>query len=124
MAEQVTSKISPTQVGTGRSKTNLYTATKVSGPFGSSPEYITEIVKYDNAKGENARTIGTRSTADPGKITWNENASGIDKQNAKKLGKTSANQVKSIQNEVTGNAARKRSIRIKHQVIIIKQKKD
>ena len=110
MAEQVTSKISPTQVGTGRSKTNLYTATKVSGPFGSSPEYITEIVKYDNAKGENARTIGTRSTADPGKITWNENASGIDKQNAKKLGKTSANQVKSIQNEVTGNAQEKEAL--------------
>ena len=110
MAEQVTSKISPTQVGTGRSKRNLYTATKVSGPFGSPPKYITEILKYDNAKGENARTIGTRSSDDPSKITWNENASGIDKQNAKKLGKTSANQVKSIQNEVTGNAQEKEAL--------------
>ena len=110
MAEQVTSKISPTQVGTGRSKRNLYTATKVSGPFGSPPKYITEILKYDNAKGENARTIGTRSSDDPSKITWNENASGIDKQNAKKLGKTSANQVKSIQNEVAQNAQEKESL--------------
>ena len=42
MAEQVTSKISPTQVGTGRNKRNLYTATKVTGPFGSPPKYITE----------------------------------------------------------------------------------
>jgi len=110
MAEQVTSKISPTQVGTGRSKRNLYTATKVSGPFSSPPKYITEIIKYDNAKGENARTIGTRSTDDPSKITWNENASGIDKQNAKKLGKTSANQVKSIEDEVTGNAQQKEAL--------------
>jgi len=110
MAEQVTSKISPTQVGTGRNKRNLYTATKVSGPFGSPPKYITEILKYDNAKGENARTIGTRSSDDPSKITWNENASGIDKQNAKKLGKTSANQVKSIQDEVAGNAQEKEAL--------------
>ena len=110
MAEQVTSKISPTQVGTGRNKRNLYTATKVTGPFGSPPKYITEILKYDNAKGENARTIGTRSSDDPSKITWNENASGIDKQNAKKLGKTSANQVKSIQDEVAGNAQEKEAL--------------
>ena len=110
MAEQVTSKISPTQVGTGRNKQNLYTATKVSGPFGSPPKYITEILKYDNAKGENARTIGTRSSDDPGKITWNENASRLDKQNATKLGKTSANQVKSIQNEVSTNAQEKEAL--------------
>ena len=110
MAEQVTSKISPTQVGTGRNKRNLYTATKVTGPFGSPPKYITEILKYDNAKGENARTIGTRSSDDPSKITWNENASGIDKQNAKKLSKTSANQVKSIQDEVAGNAQEKEAL--------------
>ena len=111
MGKQVTSKISPTQVGTGRNKRNLYTATKVTGPFGGPPPvYITDIIKYDNAKGENARTIGTRSSDDPGKITWNENASGIDKQNATKLSKTSANQVKSIQNEVTENAQEKEAL--------------
>ncbi len=110
MAEQVTSKISPTQVGTGRNKRNLYTATKVSGPFGSPPKYITEILKYDNAKGENARTIGTRSSDDPGKIIWNENASGIDKQNATKLSKTSADQVKSIRDEVAENAQEKEAL--------------
>jgi len=100
----VTSKISPTQVGTGRDKQNLYTATKVTGPTGSPPEYKTEIIKYDNAKGENPRTIGERSSEDPGKITWNDNASEIDKKNVKKLGKTSANQVKSVKDEVTTNA--------------------
>ena len=110
MGKQVTSKISPTQVGTGRSKQNLYTATKVSGPIGTPPVYITDIIKYDNAKGENARTIGTRTSDDPSKITWNENASGIDKQNAKKLSKTSANQVKSIQDEVTENSQEKEAL--------------
>ena len=49
MGKQVTSKISPTQVGTGRSKQNLYTATKVSGPIGTPPTYITDIIKYDNS---------------------------------------------------------------------------
>ena len=106
----VTSKISPTQVGTGRDKQNLYTATKVTGPTGSPPEYKTEIIKYDNAKGENPRTIGERSSDDPGKITWNDNASEIDKKNVKKLGKTSANQVKSIQNEVSTNAQEKEAL--------------
>ena len=53
MGKQVTSKISPTQVGTGRSKRNLYTATKVSGPIGTPPVYITDIIKYDNAKTPN-----------------------------------------------------------------------
>ena len=110
MGKQVTSKISPTQVGTGRSKQNLYTATKVSGPIGTPPVYITDIIKYDNAKGENARTIGTRTSDDPGKITWNENASGIDKQNATKIGKTSANQVKSIKEEVAENAQEKEAL--------------
>ena len=110
MGKQVTSKISPTQVGTGRSKRNLYTATKVSGPIGTPPVYITDIIKYDNAKGENARTIGTRTSDDPSKITWNENASGIDKQNAKKIGKTSANQVKSIKEEVAENAQEKEAL--------------
>ena len=110
MAEQVTSKISPTQVGSGQGKQTLYTATKVTGPFGSSPEYITEIIKYDNAKGENAATIGTRSTTDPGKITWIENASGVYKQNAKKIGKTSANQVNSIKNDVASTSQEKEAL--------------
>ena len=102
----VTSKISPTQVGTGKDKKNLYTATKVTGPDGDGA-YTTEIIKYDNAKGENPRTIGERSSDEPGKITWNDNASDTDKKNVKKLGKTSANQVKSIKNEVATTAQEK-----------------
>jgi len=103
----VTSKISPTQVGTGKDKKPLYTATKVTGPNGTPPVYKTEIIKYDNAKGENPRTIGERSSDEPGKITWNDNASDTDKKNVEKLGKTSANQVKSIKNEVATTAQEK-----------------
>ena len=103
----VTSSISVTRVGTGRNKRSLYTATKVVGPTGSPPEYITQIIRYDDAKGENERIIGTTSSNDPGKVIWTENASRLVKVNEEKIKKTSANQVKSIQNEVASNAQEK-----------------
>ena len=103
----VTSSISVTRVGTGRNKRSLYTATKVVGPTGSPPEYITQIIRYDDAKGENERIIGTTSSNDPGKVIWTENATRLVKVNEEKIKKTSANQVKSIQNEVASNAQEK-----------------
>ena len=106
----VTSSISSTRVGTGRNKKSLYTATKVVGPTGSPPLYLTQIIKYDDAKGENARIIGTTSSDDPGKIIWTENASRLDKVNEEKIKKTSANQAKSIQNDVTSNAQEKEAL--------------
>ena len=106
----VTSSISVTRVGTGRNKRSLYTATKVVGPTGSPPEYITQIIRYDDAKGENERIIGTTSSNDPGKVIWTENASRLVKVNEEKIKKTSANQVKSIQNEVASNAQEKKQL--------------
>jgi len=106
----VTSSISVTRVGTGRSKQSLYTATKVVGPSGSPPEYITQIIRYDDAKGENERIIGTTSSNDPGKVIWTEDATRLVKENESKIKKTSANQVKSIQNEVTSNAQEKQQL--------------
>ena len=103
----VTSSISVTRVGTGRNKRSLYTATKVVGPTGSPPEYITQIIRYDDAKGENERIIGTTSSNDPGKVIWTDNATRLVKVNEEKIKKTSANQVKSIQNEVASNAQEK-----------------
>ena len=103
----VTSSISVTRVGTGRNKRSLYTATKVVGPSGSPPEYITQIIRYDDAKGENERIIGTTSSNDPGKVIWTDNATRLVKVNEEKIKKTSANQVKSIQNEVASNAQEK-----------------
>ena len=106
----VTSSISVTRVGTGRNKRSLYTATKVVGPTGSPPEYITQIIRYDDAKGENERIIGTTSSNDPGKVIWTENATRLVKVNEEKIKKTSANQVKSIQNEVASNAQEKKQL--------------
>ena len=106
----VTSSISVTRVGTGRNKRSLYTATKVVGPTGSPPEYITQIIRYDDAKGENERIIGTTSSNDPGKVIWTENASRLVKVNEEKLKKTSANQVKSIQDDVASNAQEKKQL--------------
>ena len=106
----VTSSISVTRVGTGRNKRSLYTATKVVGPTGSPPEYITQIIRYDDAKGENERIIGTTSSNDPGKVIWTENATRLVKVNEEKIKKTSANQVKSIQNEVASNAQEKEAL--------------
>ena len=106
----VTSSISSTRVGTGRNKKSLYTATKVVGPTGSPPEYITQIIRYDDAKGENERIIGTTSSDDPGKIIWTENASRLVKVNEEKLKKTSANQVKSIQDDVASIAQEKKQL--------------
>ena len=106
----VTSTISPIQVGSGQGKKTLYTATKVTGPFGSPPKYETEIIRYDNAKGEGGKTIGTRSSDNPGKIEWNANASRLDKQNQKKIGQASAGQVKSIKNQVADNAQKKEAL--------------
>ena len=103
----VTSSISVTRVGTGRNKRSLYTATKVVGPSGSPPEYLTQIIRYDDAKGENERIIGTTSSNDPGKVIWTDDATRLVKQNEEKIKKTSANQVKSIQAEVASNALEK-----------------
>ena len=62
MAE-VTSSISQTRVGPSvRNKKSIFTATKVTGPNGSPPVYTTSIIKYDDAKGTNARVIGTRNS--------------------------------------------------------------
>ena len=54
----------------------IYTATKLTGPTptnNGSLEYKTEIIRYDNAKGDNPVTIGERNNT-TGKIEWNNNA--------------------------------------------------
>ena len=54
----------------------VYTATQLTGPTPTANgalEYKTEIIRYDNAKGDNPVTIGERNTT-TGKIIWNSNA--------------------------------------------------
>ena len=104
MATEVTSSISPVKTGAGRGKATTYTATKVTGPIGNPPKYISEIIRYDDAKGSNPTTIGSRNS-ETGKITWNENAKGRTKQNASKFESASSGQIKSVEGGITSNAA-------------------
>ena len=100
----VTSKTSPVSSG----KEIIYTATKVTGPNGTPPEYTTEIIKYDSADGSNPRTIAT--TDKDGKTQWTENASDEDKKSADNIRKASREQVTTIADDVTENAEQKESL--------------
>ena len=101
MSEPVTSNISVTRVGTSvRNKKSIYTATKVTGPTGTPPKYSTEIIQYSDAKGNDAVVIGTQDSNNPGKITWNDNASATAKKYQSTVSKASTTQVNSIKNEV------------------------
>ena len=100
-AATATSKVSPVVIGSGRMKSTTYIATKVTGPDKNN-EYTSEIVQYDNAKGEGAKTIGTRDAS--GNITWNNNASGRTKLNESKFKKASNNQIESVQKDLAKTA--------------------
>ena len=100
----VTSKTSPVTSG----KEIIYTATKVTGPNGSPPEYTTEIIKYDSADGSNPRTIAT--TDKNGKMDFTGNASDEDKKAADNIRKASRDQVTSITDDVTKNAEQKEAL--------------
>ena len=86
----------------------IYTATKVTGPNGSPPEYTTEIIKYDSATGGNPRTIAT--TDKNGKMEFTSNASDEDKKSANNIRKASREQVTSIADDVTENAEQKEAL--------------
>ena len=99
MAE-VTSKINQINIdtsgrGSGASAFNktIFTATKVTGPTGNPPKYKSEIIKYSDAKGSNPITIGTRN--DKGKITFNDNASSVEKKGSSQVAKASTTQMNS-----------------------------
>jgi hypothetical protein len=100
-AATATSKVSPVVIGSGRMKSTTYIATKVTGPDKNN-QYSSEIVQYDNAKGEGAKTIGTRDSS--GNITWNSNASGRTKLNESKFKKASNNQIESVQKDLAKTA--------------------
>ena len=104
MAEQ-TSKISVTNISVPKGASSvrkttkkIYTATKLTGPIDTDNgkvEYKTEIIRYDDAKGNNGVTIGERNNTS-GKIIWNSNASTNEKKNGSRLGKTSASQISDV----------------------------
>ena len=106
---QVISAMSPVVTGAGRGKNTTYTATQVTGPFGNPPRYISEIIRYDDAKGSNPTTIGQRDS-ETGKITWNDNATNRTKLNASKFEKASTGQIDSVKNGITNNAQQKAAL--------------
>ncbi len=82
----------------------VYTATKLTGPTptnNGSLEYKTEIIRYDNAKGDNPVTIGERNNT-TGKIEWNDNATTNEKKNSGRLSQTSSNQINDVQRDFVG----------------------
>ena len=82
----------------------VYTATKLTGPTptnNGSLEYKTEIIRYDNAKGDNPVTIGERNNT-TGKIEWNNNATTNEKKNSGRLSQTSSNQINDVQRDFVG----------------------
>ncbi len=101
--QTTTSAISPVVTGSGRNRVTDYTATQVTGPIGNPPKYISEIIRYDDAKGSNPTTIGTRDS-NTGNITWNDNATGRIRQNESRYKAASTGQIHSIQGSVANNA--------------------
>ena len=104
-----TSKISPVVTRSGRaSSSSTYIATKVTGPDKNN-KYSSEIIQYDNAKGEGAKTIGTRDP-NSGEITWNDNASRKVKSNSDKFKKASNNQIESVKKDLATSALEKEGL--------------
>ena len=107
----VTSKIARIRVGpNARNKTTLYTATKVTGPTGNPPQYSTQIIQYSDAKGSNGVVIGTQDQNNPGKITWNDNASATAQKYQQTISKASTTQVKSVSNDIATTAEEKAAL--------------
>ena len=72
-SKTLTSNSAPVVTGKGDDATTSFVATTVTGPD-TNGNYTSEIVQYDDAKGGNPKTIGTRNPK-TGEITWNDNAS-------------------------------------------------
>ena len=107
----VTSQIARIRVGpNARNKTTLYTATKVTGPTGNPPKYSTEIIQYSDAKGSNGVVIGTQDENNPGKITWNDNASATAQKYQGTISKASTTQVNSVKDGIATTAEEKAAL--------------
>ena len=107
----VTSKIARIRVGpNARNKTTLYTATKVTGPTGDPPQYSTQIIQYSDAKGSNGVVIGTQDENNPGKITWNDNASATAQKYQGTISKASTTQVNSVKDGIATTAEEKAAL--------------
>ena len=108
----VTTGIKGVDIGQGRTKSKVFTATKVTPTTDSSGNktYKVEIIQYDNANGDGGRVIGERDSTNSNKINWNSNASGKIKQNQNKISKESKSAVDTIQSQLASNSSDKSTL--------------
>ena len=108
----VTTGIKGVDIGQGRNKSKVFTATKVTPTTDSSGSktYKVEIIQYDNANGDGGRVIGERDSTNSNKINWNSNASGKIKQNQNKISKESKSAVDTIQSQLASNSSDKSTL--------------
>ena len=108
----VTTGIKGVDIGQGRNKSKVFTATKVTPTTDSSGSktYKVEIIQYDNANGDGGRVIGERDSTNSNKINWNSNASGKIKQNQNKISKESKSAVSTIQSQLASNSSDKSTL--------------
>jgi len=91
----VTSKISPVQIGQGRNKETIYTATRTT-KLGDGT-YSVDMLQYSNAQGQGGRVIATRESVNNWK--FNSQASGKVKQNQSRLNEASKTQMESMRKD-------------------------
>ena len=108
----VTTGIKGVDIGQGRNKSKVFTATKVTPTTDSSGSktYKVEIIQYDNANGDGGRVIGERDSTNSNKINWNSNASGKIKQNQNKISNESKHAVDTIESQVASNSSDKSTL--------------
>ena len=107
-SKTATSKLSPVVTGSGEEKSTSFIATKVTGPDNNGA-YSSEIIQYDNAKGEGGKTIGTRDP-NTGVVTLNDNASADIKANKSSFKKASDGQIDSLQDDLATSASEKEKL--------------
>ena len=91
----VTSKISPVQIGQGKNKETIYTATRTT-KLGDGTYHV-DMLQYSNAQGQGGRVIATRESVN--NWNFNDQASGKVKQNQGRLNAASKTQMESMRGD-------------------------
>ena len=107
----VTSERNKIEIGEGKDKKSIYTATKTTPTTNAegNKDYKVEILQYDNAKGDGERVIGEKTD---GKINYNDNANDDIKEDPKaqkSINNASKTQSKSIEKDLVTNSADSRA---------------
>ena len=91
----VTSKPSPVQIGQGRNKETIYTATRTTKLADGT--YSVEMLQYSNAKGQGGKVIAERDSVN--EWTFKDGVSKKIKQNEGRLNAASKNQMESMRGD-------------------------